>query len=220
MLGLVRLVEQWDRIARELPEGWSDARLSLTVDDEEQLDRAAAWLGPLNPGRRPGELRFFTARRGIGTAPDNLQRLFRRLDEERVQGRLELLAASEPASQPAVAPTVQPATLAESWDALQAALPDDWSDLYCELQLNSTDQLERAALLLAPVNPAHFGSSIALRFRVGRRGYGASPLMARRCLERLDEERIPGRVDILRALSDTRPVATQGPVWRVGGRAV
>jgi hypothetical protein len=51
-------------------------------------------------------------------------------------------------------------------------------------------------------------------------GYGASPGMTRRCLARLDEERITGRVEILRALSDTRPVGTQGPVWRVGGRAV
>jgi hypothetical protein len=44
--------------------------------------------------------------------------------------------------------------------------------------------------------------------------------MTRRCLERLAEENIRGTVQILRALSDTRPVYTQGPVWYVGGRAV
>jgi hypothetical protein len=44
--------------------------------------------------------------------------------------------------------------------------------------------------------------------------------MARRCLQRLDEERIRGAVRVLRALSDTRPVQTQGPVWYVGGRSV
>jgi len=44
--------------------------------------------------------------------------------------------------------------------------------------------------------------------------------MAGRSLERLDEEGIRGEVRILRALSDTRPVATQGPVWYVDGRAV
>jgi hypothetical protein len=217
MLSLVRLVEQWDRIERELPGGWGDARLSLVVDDEAQLERAAALLGPLNPGRRRGELRFFTARRGLGTGVDNLRRLLVRLDQERVVGRLELLASDEPVT----APAVQRATLAASWDALLAALPDDWSDLYCELELGSTDQLEHAALLLAPLNPARYGGSVALRFRVaGTRGYGASGGMTRRCLERLDEERIPGRIEILRALSDTRPVGTQGPVWRVGGRAV
>jgi hypothetical protein len=40
----------------------------------------------------------------------------------------------------------------------------------------------------------------------------------RRCLERLDAAGIPGRVRIVRALSDTQPVATQGPVWYVGGK--
>jgi hypothetical protein len=44
--------------------------------------------------------------------------------------------------------------------------------------------------------------------------------MARRCLERLDGERISGRLRILNALSATSHVATQGPVWRVGGRSV
>jgi hypothetical protein len=217
MLRLVRLVEQWERISAELPAGWGDARLTLAIEDPAQLERAAALLGPLNPGRRRGELRFFTARNGTATRPDNLRRLLRRLDEERVAGRLELLASDEPAAEPAV----QRATLAASWDALLAALPADWSDLYCELELYSSDQLERAALLLAPVNPARYGGTLGLRFRVAsHRGYGASPGMTRRCLARLDEDRIPGRVDVLRALSDTRPVGTQGPVWRVGGRSV
>jgi hypothetical protein len=44
--------------------------------------------------------------------------------------------------------------------------------------------------------------------------------MVRRCLERLDAEGIRGEIRVLRALSDTRPVATQGPVWYVEGKAV
>jgi alcohol dehydrogenase class IV len=34
------------------------------------------------------------------------------------------------------------------------------------------------------------------------------------------EAGITGRVRILQVLSDTHHVATQGPVWRIGGRAV
>jgi hypothetical protein len=49
-------------------------------------------------------------------------------------------------------------------------------------------------------------------------GYGASPEMVRRCFERCDAEGIRGTVSILRALSDTHPVATQGPVWQIAGR--
>ena len=44
--------------------------------------------------------------------------------------------------------------------------------------------------------------------------------MAARCLERCDEEGITGELEILRVLSDTHPVGTQGPVWLVGGRSV
>ena len=44
--------------------------------------------------------------------------------------------------------------------------------------------------------------------------------MARRCFERLDAEGIAGRVEVLRAISDTDNVGTQGPVWYVGGKAL
>jgi hypothetical protein len=44
--------------------------------------------------------------------------------------------------------------------------------------------------------------------------------MVRRCLERCDGAGIRGRVTVLRALSDTHPVGTQGPVWQIGGRFV
>ena len=147
-----------------------------------------------------------------------MRRLLHRIDGEGIDGRLELLAA-ETAS-PTV-PRVR-ATLAASWDAAIAPLPADWSDLLCELDLTSSDHIERAALLLAPINPVQGGGkSPGLRFRAAHTfGYGASSGMVRRCLARLDEEGIPGEVRILRALSDTHPVGTQGPVWYVGGKAV
>ena len=44
---------------------------------------------------------------------------------------------------------------------------------------------------------------ITLRFRVsGKQGYGASPLMVRRCFERMDGDRIAGRIRVLYGLSD------------------
>jgi hypothetical protein len=214
----VRLVDQWQEIVRGLPEGWGDARLRLTIPDEGDCDRAAALLGPVNPGQRGKVLRFFAARRGAGPSPDMVTGLLQRLDREGITGELELVGAGE--AEPAE-PTVRRPTLAGSWDAALAALPPDWSDLYAEVELVSTDWLERAALLLAPVNPARYGGKPAFRFRVARLfGYGASAQMARRCLERLDEGGIRGEVRILRVLSDTEPVATQGPVWYVEGRSV
>ena len=211
------LADQWRTIERALPEPWSDARLRLTVADEGRVERAAALLAPAAPARRGRELRFFAARGGAGPGAEAVRRLLRRLDAERIAGDLELLAAGEPV---AVPPTAR-ATLAGSWDAALLALPADWSDLYAEVELASTDHLDRAALLLSPANPSRFGGKPSLRFRCARRfGYGVSAEMARRCLARLDEESIRGTVIVLRALSDTDPVATQGPVWYVGGKAV
>ena len=211
------LVEQWGEIERGLPEDWADARLLLKLDAARQADRAAALLGPLNPGRRNGELRFYTAKRGAGAGPNTLRRLLARLDAEGIEGELQLLAAGETVA----APPIDRPTFAATWDAAVAALPPDWSDLYCELELTSTDYLERAALLMAPCNPARYGGKPGFRFRVSRvYGYGVSATMARRCLARLDEEVIRGTFQILRVLADTYPVATQGPVWYVGGRSV
>src|SRR5437762_3162918 len=94
--------------------------------------------------------------------------------------------------------------LPDDWAEARLKLPADWSDLYAEVRFTSTDYVERAALLLAPVNPARYGGPNALRFRCARTfGYGAAPGMAGRCLERCDEEGITGEVEILRALSDT-----------------
>jgi hypothetical protein len=214
----VRLADRWRSIERGLPDNWSDARLLLRVRDESEAERAAAALTPLMPGRSGGEIRFYTARRGAGASPDAVRRMLRRLDHDGIRGELELVSAGEP--EPGVLAVERP-RLAEAWDAAVATLPPDWSDLYAELELTSSDHVERAALLLSPVNPARYGGKPALRFRVARRfGYGASAGMVRRCLERMDAEHLKGQLRILRVLSDTDPVATQGPVWYVEGKAV
>ena len=44
--------------------------------------------------------------------------------------------------------------------------------------------------------------------------------MARRCFERLDHDGIAGTTRVLRVLSDTDNVDTQGPVWLVGGKTL
>jgi hypothetical protein len=215
----VRLVEQWRAIEVGLPPGWSEARLVLTIEDEAELRRAAALLTPLNPGRSGNTLRFVVGRAGPIARAQAVLRAMQRLDREGIEGRLELLAASD---QPAPTVPAQPrSSLAAEWDATVAALPEDWSDGYAEVALRSTDQVERAALLMAPLNPLRDGNRPALRFRFARRfGYGASPGMVRRCLERCDEESIRGHFTLLRVLSNTDPVQTQGPVWYVGGRSI
>lgn len=182
------------------------------------MSRAAALLGPLMPGRAGRELRFFAARRGSGPSPLAVSRALAHLDEAGIGGELSLVTAEEA---PPTEHAQDPRALAETWDARLETLPSDWSDLYVEIELTSSDDLEPAALALAPVNPARYGGTPGFRFRCARRfGYGASPEMVRRCFARLDERGIRGELRILRALSDTQPVATQGPVWYLGGNAV
>jgi hypothetical protein len=213
----VRLVDQWREIERSLPDNWGDARLRLTIADARKADRAASLLGPINPGRRGNVIRLTVARRGGGPSPNMVGRLLAHLDGEGIRGELELVRSDVAEARREVA---RP-KLAGAWDKALVAFPPDWSDIYAEIEIVSTDWLERTALLLAPVNPARHGDRPAFRFRVARTfGYGASPEMFRRCLERLDEAGIRGELRILRVLSDTEPVATQGPVWYIEGRAV
>lgn len=218
MLSRMALVEEWRAIEQGLPEGWGEARLRLTVHDEAEAARVAALLGSANPSRRGKVIWLYVSRVGGGAVPDRLVRLLGRVDREGIGGSLELVNVTEA---PARTPARQRSTFLARWDALLAGLPADWSDLWAEVELTSSDYLERGALLLAPVNPTRAGKRLAYRFRAARRfGYGASEEMARRCLERLDQDGITGEVRILHALSDTKPVSTQGPVRYVGGKAV
>ena len=217
MLGLVKLVARFNDIERTLPDDWAEARLVLTVTDDGQCDRAAALLGPANPGRRGKTIRFAAGRRGVGVGPEAVRRLLRRLDSEGIDGTLALAGTEQ-------APRVdvqQREPLRSQWERALTDPPPDWSDLYAEVRFDSTDYVERAALLLAPVNTSRYGGRNALRFRCAHHfGYGVSPEMAARCLERCDEDGITGEAEILHVLSDTSPVGTQGPVWLIGGRSV
>jgi hypothetical protein len=212
----VPLAQQWDRIVAALPSGWVLADLRLLIRDQQQRSRATALLGPLTPGRVGDQVRF-TVSHVSGVGPAATRRLLANLDEEGIRGTLALGSAA--AREPRAASAGPP--LQGQWDALVAQLPDDWSDLLCRLTLFSSDDVPRAALLCAPLNPSRPERDVGFDFRVARRaGYGASGQMTRRCLGRMDEEPIRGSVEILRALSDTHLVATQGPVWYVDGKVL
>jgi hypothetical protein len=218
MLRLVSLVGQWERIQDGLPADWAEARLALRLSADADAARAAELLGPLMPGRVGREFRLYVTQHSSGPSAGALARALARLDAARVSGELGLLAAEQAA---AGAETPRRRSPADAWDALLATLPPDWSDLYVEIELTSSDHLDPAALALAPVNPSRYGDALGFRFRCAREfGYGASPGMVRRCLARLDEQAMPGEVRILWALSDTKPVATQGPVWYAGGKVL
>lgn len=217
----MRAADQWAHIEETLDPGWSEVRLAFTP--EGPMSEAAAVLGALQPVRVGDEFRFHVTRSEGGA--ERTRNTMRRLDQKRVWGALALIGVAETSPDRAQVRSDPPSTaapaLAEAWDEVLSTLPSDWSDLLCELELESSDHLPRAALHGAPLNPSRVPDALALRFRVsGKQGYGVSPQMARRCFERMDADGITGRITILNGLSDTDNAVTQGPVWRVAGRSV
>jgi hypothetical protein len=211
------LVEQFRGLRESLPGDWQSARLRLTVPDDSDCSRAAALLAPTNPGRHGKVIDFMSARGGIGVGPDGIRDLLRRLDAEGIEGELELVGVEEAP----VAGDAGPPGLADTWDEAVATLPPDWSDLYAEVELPSSDYIEPGALRLSPLNPTRPDARPVFRFRAARKfGYGAAPEMVRRCFERLDEAGIRGELRILNVVSDSYPAKTQGPVWYAAGKVV
>ena len=211
------LVGQWRDLENALPGGWARVSVQLEIMDPGVAAQASALLGPAGPYRTGGTLRFSSARDGSAPGPDGIARLLRRLDEAHIGGTLKALG-SEKASERAERAVT---SLVASWDAVLAELPADWSDLVAELRLDSTDYVEHAAVLCIQMNPRRVGDRAAFRFRSAQHaGYGVAPQMARRCLERCDEGNIRGSLAILRVLSDTHLVATQGPVWIHEGQVI
>ncbi|HEV2590772.1 MAG TPA: hypothetical protein VGU02_02660 [Gaiellaceae bacterium] len=205
------LVDQWKTLGSELPESWSSAELELRLEQRGEGELASRLLGPAQPFRpEPGVLRFRVARDGTAPSPDGIQRLLRRIDSERVHGKLALVGSS---SRDVPAELIE-TSLVAAWDAAEQSLPADWSHLLCEVELRSTDYIDRASLNCVPMNLRRIGDSPRLRFRAARvQGYGASPGMVRRCFERCDSDGIKGTMRVLNVVSSADQVGTQGPVW-------
>jgi hypothetical protein len=213
----MNLVGQWRELESALPDGWVRVSVELEIRDPGVAAQASALLGPASPYRTGTTLRFSSARDGSATGPDGIARLLRRIDAAGIDGALTPLGSEKPVVRAERAVT----TLAESWDKMLSELPADWSDLVAEVRLDSTDYVEHAAVLCIQMNPRRVGERAAFRFRTAHHaGYGVSPEMARRCLERCDSDNIRGSVAILRVLSDTDLVGTQGPVWILDGQTI
>jgi len=235
----VRLAERWNLVESGLDPRWTEVTLSLAINDDAARSRAAALLGPAGPGVSSKEIHFNVSTQGTGIGPEAARRLLGRIDAEGIPGRLELVASRGARPEPAESAR----SLAAEWQAALEVLPSDWSDLVAELELDSSADIDRGAVLCAPLNPiqrgleaspakpstpgqkaivtpsASRGGRPGFRFRsASERGYGASAGMVGRCLARLDEAGITGHVRITRTLSDVNPVGTQGATFLVGRR--
>src|SRR2546423_14234269 len=150
----MKLAEQWEA----LRDGWREARIRVPLENPARADRAAQLLGPLQPFRAaPGVLTF----RVVGQS-DGVRRLLERLDVERIDATLEVVASDPIDERPSEMP---PPTLRESWEAALGTLPADWSDLLGEVELGSSAWVDRAAVNIVPINPRPAGPRLPFRFR-------------------------------------------------------
>ena len=153
-----------------------------------------------------------------GSAPDQADKLFGKLDDERIRGTAALVTVDERAG--ARGGAARP--LAALWDAALASVPAGLE----RPALRARADLERpprarGAPAGAAQPDARAGSQ---RLPLPRRAERSATAPRRRwraaASSALDAEGIPGRLTLLHVLSDTHNVATQGPVWRVAGKAV
>ena len=217
----MQAVEQWKLIERDLgPTGRkrgsrSRSRIRASIGD------AAAVLAPLGPGRSGNGASLPGPASGTA-APDKLRNLLGRLDRKRIWGdaRARRSHATSRPSRPAVDARRERQPRRELGRRARE-LPPGWSDLLCELEVDSTRLPPARRAPRRAAEPDAQPETLALRFRVTTGGgYGTSPGWRRRCLERMDGDGITGRLTVLNVLSDTGYEATQGPVWRVAGRSV
>ena len=214
----LRIANQWRAIEQRLPEGWGEARLRLTVPDDAEAARTAALLAPANATRRGTVVWIYVSRVGGGSVPDLVARLLARA---RYRGDTRAPRARGHDRGTQASRAAQAADPRRAWDARTRELPEDWSDLWRRSSSSRATTWSAAPLLLAPVNPARAGERLALP--VPRRATVRLRRLARRCCAAASSgstarARISGTLRILRALADTKPVSTQGPVWYVGGR--
>ena len=163
----MRAADQWARMEVELGPDWDDAHLSFTP--EGSTADAAAILAPLAQDGSDGSSDSTSPATGAVASGFGI---FSRGSTPSVWGTLSLIESTQP--MPAAGgPTPRRSSLVNAWDDAVARLAPGWSDLLCELELDSSDHLPRAALLGAPMNPTRNPEAIALRFRVsGKQGAG------------------------------------------------
>lgn len=214
----VKLAGQWETMQQGLPLTWSDVTIRITLEDTSDATRALALLTSAQPlVTDDGSIAIRVTRSGEGVSPQMARRALDRLDKKRIHAEL----TSGEAATAGLRPVVPGVSLAASWDEALSKLPSDWSDLLGEVELNSSDWIDEGAVHLGPINPRRQGTTLIFQFRSSSKfGYGASIGMVRRCLERCDNAGMSGAVSVVRVLSDTHPVGTQGPVWQIAGKTV
>ena len=223
------LAERADEIVRGLPRDWERARIQLTLEEPADADRAALVLAPASPGRSGSTfiLHVTSDSAGDGTSPGLTRRVLARLDEAGIRGRLRLVDAERSAPAPVRScrrPDTRGRGTADACGFLGCA--DAPPAVRLErlvrrggARLERLPRPGRAAPRAGQPCPRRRpelsvsrGEPQGLRRRAGHGKTGVRATRRRRPVRTHPHPPRPLRHEL--------PVTTQGPVWRVDGRAV
>ena len=218
----MKLVDQWRAIQEGLPGG--------VVGGPAEADRpSSARPAPGRSGARRdqrrakvGQALAFEVHRAGANSAQKAAHLFERLDDERTWCQLEVsdVAVADTSAWPRRHRRREVRPVAETWDAALGDAPVRLE----RPPLRDRDLLERpprpdgAPLRAGQPHPRRLADGVHLPLLggCGLRRLGVDGAALLRAARR--RKRIEGVTRVLRVLSDTDVVATQGPVWLVGGK--
>ena len=89
--------------------------------------------------------------------------------------------------------------IVERFRVIEAELPEGWERARFRLTVQDEADAARTAALLGPANPGRHGR--AIDFVTARGGGGVGPDRMRQLLRRIEREQIPGKLDLVEAVS-------------------
>ncbi|HWM14879.1 MAG TPA: hypothetical protein VNO56_10390, partial [Gaiellaceae bacterium] len=97
------LADRVEEMLRGLPRGWKRARIELTVEEDDEADRAALILAPATPGRSGTRFTLYVhgGTQGLAPTPELVRRVTARLDSEGIRARVRLVGHEDAAEPPA-----------------------------------------------------------------------------------------------------------------------
>ena len=211
------------RCVAGLPDGWVDAQAAAAASTTRRSSTARRRCSaPLAAVRARPTASLALPRRdatAAGRGVDGRAAARPRSTASRIAGTLELVVLGRGARRPRrrAAPAAD-ACPSRGTPRSRRCRP---TGATCSARSSSARPTTSSARrsISAPINPRRDGDRSALRFRCARTvGYGASPEMVRRCLERCDDDEHPSAgAASLRALSRHAAGADAGPGLADGG---
>src|SRR5580765_2121452 len=168
---------------------WVEPKTSPSSIAAHTPTSAASW--PIATCRNPGSS---PARKRSSTFSSN--RLIRSISRRKSRSRSSDKARFFSTFATTLSVRSAPMALVKDWQELCSTFPERWTESRVGLTLEEAGDSDRVLALLAPLQPVRTGPGSAA-ILIARQGGGPSPELLRRSLQRLDAERLHGRLELI-----------------------